>query len=105
MYRACIADGERGAARHRGGVLRCAAQHFLSNYSLNRSARRLGAVLRQAATSAGRSVAFVADRKITLVAPRRPQPPFTGTKTFGLAFMKMSCCSGVSFTIAQPARG
>ena len=49
----------------------------------NASVTRLGAVLRHAASIALRRVSLSAAFRWTLVAPRRPQTPFTGTNTSG----------------------
>jgi hypothetical protein len=56
--------------------------------SENCAARRFGAVLRQAACIAFLSDSLLADLRFTLVAPRRPQEPFTGRNTAGSAFEK-----------------
>src|ERR1700685_2314268 len=50
-----------------------------------------GAVLRQAAAIARRTLGFFAGFKRTYVAPRRPHNPFTGAKTFGSALTNCSC--------------
>ena len=67
--------------------------------------RLFGATLRQAVSSAGRSVAAVAAARRTFVAPPKPHPPLTGTNTLGAKSTKPSCCSRVSFTIPKLASG
>src|SRR5262249_24287710 len=64
-----------------------------------------GAVIFQAATRAGQSVARVADRSFTFVAPRSPQPPVTGANTFGCASTNCRCRVGVNLTIPHDASG
>lgn len=59
-----------------------------------------GATLRQARMRAVSTMASLACASTTSVAPRRPQPPGTGTKALGAACMSMACCSGVSWIVA-----
>jgi hypothetical protein len=64
-----------------------------------------GATLRQARVSAVSTMASLACASTTFVAPSRPQPPGTGTKALGAAFVSMACCSGVSWIMATEAAG
>jgi len=66
----------------------------------------LGSVtFRHAMVSALRIVRASAAASRTLVAPRRPQVPFTGTNISGSAEISICCCSGASFTMPHAAPG
>ena len=61
--------------------------------------------MRHAMVSALSSATASAAASRTLVEPRRPQPPATGTKISGYAATTTACCSGKSLTKPQPASG
>ena len=59
----------------------------------------------QAAAIAGPKIVRVAAFSRTLVAPRLPHPPFTGTNILGSALTKNSCCSGVNPIVPHAESG
>src|ERR1019366_8995957 len=76
-----------------------------SRYFFLRASRDLGAALLRAETSASRTERVRAARRRTLVAPRSPHAPLTGTNIPGSAWTSSCCWAGVRLTIPQPVDG
>ena len=94
-----------GPAGFASVVSGCRSSRSCRCRDIERLAKRAGATLRQAVSSALFSVSSSAAASTTLVQPCRPQPPGTGAKIAGSAPVSISCCSWVSLTTAVSASG